>query len=1615
MKDFFSKIFNETATQVVAAVGVAALLYFATSDNDSKKSSQNKVQEMVESAQKADLSQNQVGKVQTPTTAEVPFRQSRNTFIPREFAPEQVEKPSTNNQIIAPPTVVNLPSSRSAKRKARRRSQERSRRESNPIARTSPTNASSESPVPFIFNCNGVDCVTEVDDPNNPNNDDGSENVITDDPTEDAPSIVNIDSSKTDGSYTTGEVIQITVEFDRGISSGDGSALSLNTGGTASFVSFSGTTATYTYTVSSGENIDDLNVISFGSGTSGASTDLPSGENLADNKELRIDTTAPSVVEVTSSTADGSYNAGDVISIEVKFNEVVNVTGTPQITLNSPSTVVNYSSGSGSDTLVFSYTVGGADASTDLDYVATTSLDLNGGDIEDLVALDADLTLASPGATGSIADDKAIVIDNTPATVVQVYSNTADGNYAIGEIVNIDVEFDEVVNVTGTPQLTLETGTTDAVVNYSSGSGTNTLRFVYTVGAGDVSADLDYVGTTSLALNGGAIDDNAGNVSDLTLATPNAANSISDDKAIIIDGEQPTITDVAAPTTTDGYYTTGQSIDIVVTFSEPVTVTGTPELTLSHGPSISYSSGSPGTTLTFTYTIAVPENSPALEYANTTALALNSGSIKDAFGNDAVLTLPATGGSGSISDNQSIIIDTDLAQVVEVRSPTADNTYGVGAIIDIEVVFDDLVDVNTGGGTPTIALNSGATVSYSGGTGTNTLQFQYTVGGSESSTDLDYSSTAALILNGGTILKSGAGTPATLTLATPGTTNSISDDKAIVIDSTGPTVTQVYTLKSDATYGVGESIDILVEFDEIVTVTTGGGTPTLALNSGETINYTSGSGSNTLTFNYIVQAGNNSSDLDYSLTNSLTLNGGTINDAVGNAADLTLATPGAAYSISDDKAIVIDTTGPTVTEVLTYKLDGTYGTGEIINILVVFDEDVVVSGTPQITLNTGAVVNYTTLAGTNTMSFAYSVSPGENTGDLDHDNTTALVLNGGTIQDAMTNNADLTLPAPGGVGSIADDKAVVIDTNGPTVTAVSSAKPDGSYDAGEVIDIVVDFSENVSLSGGMPYLELNSGANAYYLSGNGSSSFTFRYTVGAGENSTDLDYVATTSFNLNGSAIKDFIGNDADLTLPTPNALNSISDDKAIVIDNVVPTVTQVYTLKADGTYTSGEVIDILVEFSEIVYVTGNPRISLNSGTTVDYLSGDGTNTLIFQYTVAAPDYSIDLDYTSTAALVLNGGTIPDAADLDADLALVTPNSVNSISDDKAIIIDTTGPTVNQVYSFKPNGTYGAGEAIDIFVEFNEVVIVGGFPQLTLNSGATVSYTSGSGSNTLLFQYTVSVGESSSDLDYSNTTALNLSGGTIQDLAANNADLSLAFPGFFNSISDDKAIIIDAIQPVVIDVRTAKADGIYGVGEVIDIIVEFDKVVTFTGTPVLSLDSGGTASYQTAAPATTATFRYTVGGGENSSDLDYVNTGSLALSGGTIQDAFGNNADLTLATPNAVNSISDDKAIIIDTTAPTVTEVYSNKADATYGIGEVIDIRVEFNEVVYVNTGGGTPSIALNSGATVNYTSGHGTDTLLFSYTVGASENSTDLDYSTINSLVLNSGTIRDVANNDAD
>ena len=62
----------------------------------------------------------------------------------------------------------------------------------------------------------------------------------------------------------------------------------------------------------------------------------------------------------------------------------------------------------------------------------------------------------------------------------------------------------------------------------------------------------------------------------------------------------------------------------------------------------------------------------------------------------------------------------------------------------------------------------------------------------------------------------------------------------------------------------------------------------------------------------------NSSDLDYNATDSLSVNGGTIRDNASNDATLTLASPGTTNSLGANKALVIGWIGL----IAYYPLDG---------------------------------------------------------------------------------------------------------------------------------------------------------------------------------------------------------------------------------------------------------------------------------------------------------------------------------------------------------------------------------------------------------------------------------------------------------------------------------------------------------------------------------------------------------------------------------------------------------------------------------------------------------------------------------------------------------------------
>src|SRR5204863_9316270 len=113
---------------------------------------------------------------------------------------------------------------------------------------------------------------------------------------------------------------------------------------------------------------------------------------------------------------------------------------------------------------------------------------------------------------------------------------------------------------------------------------------------------------------------------------------------------------------------------------------------------------------------------------------------------------------------------------------------------------------------------------------------------------------------------------------------------------------------ADGSYKAGQNLDFTVPFSENVTVVTTGGTPAIGLTIGATgrnASYVSGSGTSALLFRYTTVSGDNDAD-GIAVASSITLNSGTIKDAVGNSAGLS-------FSALNTTGVLIDSAAPTVT------------------------------------------------------------------------------------------------------------------------------------------------------------------------------------------------------------------------------------------------------------------------------------------------------------------------------------------------------------------------------------------------------------------------------------------------------------------------------------------------------------------------------------------------------------------------------------------------------------------------------------------------------------------------------------------------------------------------------
>jgi hypothetical protein len=379
------------------------------------------------------------------------------------------------------------------------------------------------------------------------------------------------------------------------------------------------------------------------------------------------------------------------------------------------------------------------------------------------------------------------------------------------------------------------------------------------------------------------------------------------------------------------------------------------------------------------------------------------------------------------------------------------------------------------------------------------------------------------------------------------------------------------------------------------------------------------------------------------------------------------------------------------------------------------------------------------------------------------------------------------------------------------------------------------------------------------------------------------------------------------------------------------PTITSLAltgsTGKAGDWLNAGDTVRATATFSSAVNVTGEPRAVLIVGSTArnaSYLSGSGTSSLVFAYTIQAGEADSDGIAIPADALSLNGGTIKSSGGVDAVL------SSAAVSANSSYLVDTSAPSAPIINTVAGNDVINASEATSVITGTSEANAT---IALTLGSGNVRTVTAnGSGvwSYTLVTADITAMGQGSETIS---ATATDAAGNT--------------------SSATTRAITVDTVAPSVSSVSLSGSgaqNDFLSIGDTVTATVTFDSVVTVTGTPQMALNIGGTtrqANYLSGSGSNTVLLRYSIQSGDTDANGISIAANSLSLNSGTIVDSAGNSATLSHG------ALTDQSSWKVDTTAPTTPTVAlgagvsdgATHEEATAGTG-VITVSAETGSTI---------------------------------------------------------------------
>ena len=672
-------------------------------------------------------------------------------------------------------------------------------------------------------------------------------------------------------------------------------------------------------------------------------------------------------------------------------------------------------------------------------------------------------------------------------------------------------------------------------------------------------------------------------------------------------------------------------------------------------------------------------------------------------------------------------------------------TYVPGSTLKIQVEFDKDVDV-TGEPRVKIALAESGSVKeylyvpYAAAESSSTrLVFAYEVTGEHDSADMSLLADG-LELNGGSIRNAGTQVNATLTDPTVVGTTIIGHLNTRWVDAITVTSSPAVSwLRS--TYGPTETVEFAATFSEAVTLNTTGGVPRLWLSfaSGvQSAEYAGGSGSNALVFAWEVP------DAGFSELASISIQG-----------NVTLGT--AAFRAASG----LDLNGATLADAERRTVNVRHGD---------FTLPSWVDTLPPVLLGNadGATVNRINLV------LTYRV--GANDADSDPLDLYSTPTPGDFA--AIATGSD-SVPTPHAVSrvTVARDAATVTLTLADPVAVGDVVTLDYTPGANPVQDLwgnaAIALNER-TVRNDTPDTVNTTAGGAPTISGTTQD----RHLLTAGTSGiTDADGLGNVSYRyqwirVNGSHEADIPGatdstyvvtvDDRGMTIKVRVTFTDAADHFETLTSAATATVTSsppiiaalAFASTEGNGYLSGDEVRIAVGFSEPVTVSGTPQLSLAIGSTAvlaDYGAGNGSSRLMFTHTVTDADAAGAILSVPADALGLNGGTI--AATATSLQAVLTHDALAAASGQ--VILGGSAATIEDLAvtstpAFR-HDTYGGGEVIEVTFTFSERVVVTGAPFLLVHVGGgaevatTFDYGSGSGTNKLVFAWTVPFGATDED------------------------------------------------------------------------------------------------------------------------------------------------------------------------------------------------------------------------------------------------------------------------------